>query len=345
MTMKRIDYLQTLFPNGIPTLWCPPLTHFTEDRSLDERRMEAHLRFLAPSVKGLLVPGTTGEGWELSDSEASALLRLVLPIAGKLDMLVLVGILKPTVAETLTALERTLDELELSAGDPRLLERLAGMHIAGFTFCAPRGAELSQQTILQALRLPLERGLPSALYQLPQVTANEFAPETARELAASFENLILIKDSSGGDRIITSPPRPEDLFFVRGAEGDYYEWFAENSSRYDGFLLSTANSFPVQLARIVAPGADAGEARRLSQAITAVINESFNAVRPVNRGNLFTNANKAIDHFNAYGPQADKLPGPRLHDGTVIPAEVLSQVGTVLTRHGLMPERGYYVNR
>ena len=51
-----------LFPDGIPRLWCPMLTHFRAAREPDAVRIRAHLSVLARNVGGILVPGSTGEG-------------------------------------------------------------------------------------------------------------------------------------------------------------------------------------------------------------------------------------------------------------------------------------------
>ncbi len=351
---KRVEYIHELFPDGVPKLWCPSLAHFTAEGAIDSHRIERHLRFISPWVGGLLVPGTTGEGWELSDDEAMKILEITLRAATELRLWVLVGVLKPTAEEMIAFVERALDRIGIvragEAGQPgasspeasrELIRDLRTHRIAGFTFCAPRGALLSQEAIADGLRKVLDLRLPSALYQLPQVTGNEIAPETAQELCHTYENLFLFKDSSGSDRILSSGLDFGGSFFARGAEGDYLEWFTRAKGSYDGFLLSTANCFPRHLSEVVAEGTPPDRSRQSSRLISAVINEAFNAVRPVGSGNLFTNANKAIDHFNAWGPAALGLAGPRLHDGTVISQEVIAQVGKILRRHDLTPVDGY----
>jgi len=67
-TVRRA-LMRRFFPEGTPSLWCPLLTHYTADGSLDRARMEAHLAHLAPRVKGYLIPGSTGDGWEMSEGE------------------------------------------------------------------------------------------------------------------------------------------------------------------------------------------------------------------------------------------------------------------------------------
>jgi len=65
-------------------------------------------------------------------------------------------------------------------------------------------------------------------------------------------------------------------------------------------------------------------------------------VRGMRDGNAFANANKALDHFFAFGPGAEKFPSPRLHVGSKIPDEVLRKTGEVLRRHACIPARGYF---
>src|SRR5688572_5903626 len=88
-----------LFSQGIPRLWCPTLTHFRAAREPDAARIRAHLAVLAPRVGGILVPGSTGEGWEMSDADIRGLLGTVLDIAQALGVRVLIGVLKTSVRE------------------------------------------------------------------------------------------------------------------------------------------------------------------------------------------------------------------------------------------------------
>lgn len=341
MKVKRGEIAGRLFPGGIPKLWCPPLTHFANDGTIDEGRMASHLKFLAPWVHGLLVPGTTGEGWELTDSESSRLIRIAGLLAQPLGMKLLIGILKPSADAMVQAVGRVMKEVGITLRSDTLLDTLSEKGIAGFTFCAPRGTDLTQKQIEEALRTVLDLGLPSALYQIPQVTGSEVAPDTAYGLGSSYENLLFVKDSSGDDRILSADGDRRGVFFLRGAEGDYYEWCRGREKPYDGFLLSTANCFPEQLSRILSPEVAPAAAASLSRAITEIVNESFHIVSGFAEGNQFTNANKAIDHFNAYGAAAGEVTGPRLHGGAVIPKDIILGVGKILERHGMLPKSGY----
>lgn len=341
MNQTRREIITSLFPEGIPRLWCPPLTHFTEGGEIDEERMTAHLRFLLPWVSSFLLPGTTGEGWQLSTEERARLLAFSLKAADELGFRILVGILEPSGEAMVRGIRLVLEMLGLEEGGPHLSQELRRRDVAGFTVCPPAGADLDQQTISRGLAEVLSLGLPTALYQLPQVTGNEIAPDSAARLAGQYPNLFLVKDSSGGDRLATSESLPDDLFLARGAEGGYLGWYRGEDGPYDGFLLGSANSFARELAQILDPGVAHTRREELSRTVSAVIEETFDAVGAVAEGNPFTNANKAIDHFNAYGPAAPERPAPLLHGGARLPQSVIERTGAILERHGLLPEKGY----
>jgi hypothetical protein len=215
--------------------------------------------------------------------------------------------------------------------------------VCGFTVCAPRGRKKSQEEIGEALEAILNLGLPTALYQLPQVTQNEIGAGLASDLAMRFENFVLFKDSSGADQVVLSGQPLGGVFTVRGGEGDYARWLSLTGGPYNGFLLGSANCFAAELQRVIQhinAGALAA-ARQLSDRLTAVMNEVSRAVAGLPDGNAFANANKAIDHYFAWGPGAASQSPPRLHAGSCLPIGVVRAAGDSLARHGLMPARGY----
>ena len=287
---QRKEIVAGLFPNGIPKLWCPPLTHYTLDGRLDVLRIAAHLNQLSSSVGAILVPGSTGEGWEMSPSERRELLSAVVEVGQRVQLPILVGILHTDTNAALKEVEQTLGWLRaISSG------------VCGVTVCPPYGANLRQQEIEQALTAILELAAPTALYQLPQVTENEMAPETVAALAARFPNFYLFKDTSGRDVVADSSVDLHGVFLVRGAEGEYARWLKAAGGPYDGFLLSTANNFAAQYAAMIEL-VDAGrtaEAVELIAPIERAVQGAFDAVATIAVGNPFTNANKAIDHFLA----------------------------------------------
>jgi dihydrodipicolinate synthase/N-acetylneuraminate lyase len=332
---SRKQLLQHLFPEGIPRLWCPALTHYDRDGALDRVRITAHLRRTAAHVKGFLIPGSTSDGWELDDQEVLEWVDLALESAREMNFHLLIGALKPRMDEALGLITQIAHSAKYRA--------LAGSRVCGFAVCGPRGENLSQVEIGNALAAVFDSGVPVAFYQLPQVTQNEAGPELASDWARRFANFILFKDSSGADRVVGSGISLGGVFTMRGAEGDYCRWLKGAGGPYDGLLLSTANCFAAEFSQMLGAIAenDVESARHLSERLTAVINEVFGLVSGLPEGNPYANANKAIDHFFAYGRRAGDVPAPRLHSGHPLPSDVVAETGKVLVRHEFMPPVGY----
>jgi hypothetical protein len=189
----------------------------------------------------------------------------------------------------------------------------------------------------------LQLEVPTAIYQLPQVTLNEISPETAADLAAGYEQFTFFKDTSGSDKVMRSGRSLGGVFAARGAEGAYAAWLKAAGGPYDGFLLASANCFARELHQVVSD-VSAGRldaARELSARLTAAVTEIAHLASALPAGNPFTNANKAIDHFFAFGPNALATSPPRLHAGSLLPVELLAATGKILLRHQFMPPRGY----
>ncbi len=346
--MRRRDYFSTLFPQGIPTLWCPLISHYAAEGKFNAERMAAHIESLSPYVQAFLAPGSTGDGWEMSPEERTELIDLLLPLTEEVDGHLLLGVLETDrgkAADTVAGLKNSYIPGETPG-------------YAGVTITAPRGSELTQTTIFDELSAVLEHGVPTALYQLPQVTENEIDPCTAEDLAKKYSNFYLFKDTSGKDKVVRSGRLPEDLFLVRGAEGNYAEWLKGLGGSYHGFLLSTANNFAPHLSRIIelsslaavqgAGGAHslevseaAREAYSISHTLSTVVETAFNTVSALPFGNPFANANKAIDHIMAYGPGFETAQPPLTHSGNRIPAEIETSLAEILRRHDLFPQKGY----
>lgn len=338
---ERSLLIATLFPLGVPTLWCPPLTHFRPDGTLDRERIRAQLRFMRPYVPALLVPGSTSEGWELSRQEEVGLIDIALDCAREMDFTVLVGMLRPAVGAAKAGIEATVDQL-FGRARPDSAAFFA-RHLCGFAVTAPKGKELSQSVIHQELEAVLALGYPTAFYQLPQITENEIAPETVADLALRYQNLYLLKDTSGGDRVVTSGLDFDGVFFVRGAEGDYAKWYTRAGGLYDGFLLSSANCFPHELREVLdlLEEGRTAEADALSLRISNVVLRTLAAAAQLPFGNQFTNAAKAIDHFVAEGPEADLSAKIYVKSGATLPRTLLETAREALIREGLMPHKAY----
>ncbi|WP_395137685.1 dihydrodipicolinate synthase family protein [Armatimonas sp.] len=332
---QRQALQKLLFPGGISRLWCPTLTHFQAARTPDPERIQAHLTTLSPDVKGILVPGSTGEGWEMTDSDIRGLLDIVLAAAAEQGIRVLIGVLKTSTDEVLAC----LDALEPLRTHPA---------VVGVTICPPKGSDLTQKALFDGLVQVLSRGWPTALYQLPQVTQNELAPETVAALIREFANVILFKDTSGEDRVAQSGLDFGGVFLVRGAEkSGYAPWPRTNGGPYDGFLLSTANVFAPELSEVLRL-LDSGEqaaAEALSQKLESAVSAAFALVAKFPHGNAFANANKVLDHWMAYGEAAQDFEPPLLYSGVRLPPHFIASGGDILKAHGLLPENGYIVSK
>ena len=338
----RRRLIAELFPHGVPRLWCPLLTHYDDGGSIDLNRMSAHLAHISQWVKGYLIPGTTGDGWELNDRETVELVRFSVAEARKGDLVLLLGILRPETAAMEGILNEIITLVEAMTGRKER-DCLSAARIAAFTVCPPKGQALTQERIENDLSRVLDRGLPTALYQLPQVTENEVAPPTFGRLVKKHPNLIFFKDTSGNDRVALSAVDKGGVFLTRGAEGDYAKWFKGAGGPYDGFLLSTANCFPEQLLTVI-EDIERGNIRaagETSDRVAAAFRRVFALVEPMPHGNAFTNANKAIDHYFAFGPSARKKEGPMLHAGVRMSEATVSATGDILAHLDFMPRKGY----
>ncbi|HUH65055.1 MAG TPA: dihydrodipicolinate synthase family protein [Syntrophales bacterium] len=341
---KRRELIKDLFPSGIPRLWCPLLTHYTGDGRIDFDRMNIHMSHLVPWVKGFLIPGSTGDGWELSEEETLKVAGFAIEQTRRHGVSLLLGVLTADVTTMKQRIAQMISNMKTSSRAADDADKLLrNNRVCGFTVCPPRGSSLTESEIESSLSEILEMGMPAALYQLPQVTQNELAPKTFERLAKRYSNLVFFKDSSGGDSIATSNVEKDGVFLVRGAEGNYAKWLVDAGGCYDGFLLSTANCFSRQLSSLITciEKKDVITAEALSETLTSVVGEVFALVQPLPYGNPFTNANKAIDHFFAFGSKAATTDGPMLHENVRIPRDIIQTTGGILAYYDLMPEKGY----
>lgn len=333
-----------LLPANVPRLWCPLLTHYRDDGSPDLERIARQLDAIRPAVGGLLLCGSTGDGWEMDEEERQRVIADVLPLARARGFAVLLGVLKPTAAGMHQALTATVSALCAQAGiDDDPVETFHQRGVTGVTICAPHGQGLTQAEIGDALESILATGVPLSLYQLPQVTGNRIAPETYRALVDRYPNLLMLKDTSGEDVLADGADPADGVILLRGAEGGYDRHPKTGGGRYDGALLSTANGLGASLAAVFDALAQGRRdaALELATRVQAVVDIAFGAAAAMPVGNAFTNANKAIDHVMAWGSDAATAPPPRLHAGTRLPSALIDTVAVALGANGLRPARGY----
>jgi 4-hydroxy-tetrahydrodipicolinate synthase len=147
----RAAILQQMFPSGAPSLWCPLLTHYDAKGGISESRMAAHLQFLSPFAKGFLIPGSTGDGWELRDREIDRVVQIALDQAQRLEFVLLIGVLKKDTEAARRSMEQLLQGIQQRTKEPDPLAALLKARVAGFTVCPPTGRELQQEEILDRL--------------------------------------------------------------------------------------------------------------------------------------------------------------------------------------------------
>jgi dihydrodipicolinate synthase/N-acetylneuraminate lyase len=334
---KRVDLIKRLFPNDFPKLWCPSLTFYNEKGSIDFDRMSSHLDYLLPYINSYLIPGSTGDGWELSFDEFKQLLEFAFKRYNPdSNINITIGILRTNMDEMLEFMDYAADFLKdigLTVNSDDYREN----RFKGFVICSPKGRNTTQKDIENSLSRFLDMNYPTILYQLPQVTENETSPETLDNLVREYYNLYMVKDSSGYYTVAKEEIDYNNLFLVRGVEVGYSEALKKSGGFYDGFLLSTGNSFPKELKEIITllEMDNQHDADELSHKLTLAINEVFEIAKDIKTGSLFTNANKMIEHIRRYGKDWVDKPLPRLHSGETISKESLKKTEAILKKHNL----------
>jgi hypothetical protein len=279
----------------------------------------------------------------MSDADLQRLLDVALDAARAADIRVLIGVLKTDLPGMLQCLDATVSFLQRRAGVSSPEEALPRLNVVGFTVCPPKGGHLTQDEIAEALDRVAGRGLPLALYQLPQVTGNEISPETVQALATRHPGFYLFKDTSGRDCVAQSQLDFDGVFLVRGAEGHYARWPRSAGGPYDGFLLSTANVFARELDSVLC-SLEQGrrrDAEMLAARLSRVIEGCFEMVGHFPAGNASPNANTVLDHLMAEGEAAVRREPPLLYRGVRLPAAFVESAAVLLRQNTLMPATGY----
>ena len=121
--------------NGFPTLWFPPLTYFKEGGIIDTGRMTEALEEIYPYSKGVLVPGSTGDGWVLPQEKQEDIVRFFLRgfKFGRFSMMI--GALKQTSEETIKSVERWCEILCEESGSDDPAEAMKVLDVKAFVFC------------------------------------------------------------------------------------------------------------------------------------------------------------------------------------------------------------------
>jgi len=133
--------------------------------------MAAQLQFLSPWIKGLLVPGSTGDGWELTDAESQHLLDLVLAEVQRLELRLLVGALRPMATDARHVIHQTMQRLQSRAGTNKPEEIFSRNGCAALHLSASRQGYAGTRNRARINR-PFGNGLPLAFtscHKLPSM--------------------------------------------------------------------------------------------------------------------------------------------------------------------------------
>lgn len=333
---ERERLLETLFPQGVPRLWCPPVTHFSRARRPDMERIRAHWQVLSHDVGGLIVPGTAGEGWDMRADEVVRLIERSLPVAHELGLPIIVGVLKNRSDSMLSM----IGQLVATFGAPGD----AGNPIRALAACPPLGGELRQDRVREELERVFSTELPVLLCQFPEGAGNAVTPPLLADLASRYPHLIGFQDSRGDDAVAGSGLDFGGMFLLRGAESDFARCLREGGGPYDGLLLSSANAFSADLASVLEElGAGRGDAaQEKAKQIESAMAEMLEAVADFPGSNRFTLAAKALDQVRAYGsPGWRRAPAPCLVHGSELPVEFIEVAEKVLRECGDSLSDGY----
>ena len=113
---QRESLIQQFFPDGMPNLWCPAITHVKPDGSFDVQRMETLLGRVADFATGWLMFGPTGSGDQLSDDDVISLLPFVCRTAIKHDSVAFISATCKTVDECVRRAELVIDWVRENRG-------------------------------------------------------------------------------------------------------------------------------------------------------------------------------------------------------------------------------------
>ena len=301
---------------GFPELWFPPLTFYREGGEIDYERIAAQMRKIRPFCRGVLVPGSTGDGWVLGSGKLEELVRFFLRSDGFDRFDIMIGALMPTAEETLASIEKWCGILRDVSGKTDDKEAMDALGVKAFVFCVPAGMQDPSEQKKEMGRI-LSLGLPMAFYQLPLVTGVTVAPEVIAELAGAYSNLIAAKDSGGKDEMARSGLLKDRLMLLRGAEGDPTEMVLGKNTIYDGLLLSTVNCFAEEYCRMM-------DGKCGYQDFGRVIGEVFASVEK-QVSNAFSDAVRAICHVQEYGGAAPGVPC-YCYNGETLPVELVEKV-------------------
>ena len=218
----------TATPSRFTGVIVPLVTPTRDDGSLALEVLPQLLDFLLNAgVAGVVVAGTTGEGYALDMDERALLLHSAVDaVGGRVPVLAGVG-------GTSTREAQAQAQLACAAG-------VHGLMIAAPAYCLPTGHELGEH-VLQVLSAT---SLPTVLYDYPERTGVQFGVD-ALDLLVGNPLVVGIKEASGDlSRIAMLHARyGDDLALVSGSDLLAMHYFESGS---DCWIAGFANALPAE---------------------------------------------------------------------------------------------------
>jgi 4-hydroxy-tetrahydrodipicolinate synthase len=211
-------------------IFVPIITPFNDDLSIDYGAFGEVLDWqIENGTHGIIVGGSTGEFFALSDEERETQMRFAADrIAGRIPLVAGINDLLPDRIYAHTAMAR-------DAGADALL-------VAAPPYSLPSQKEL----IAHCLKIDRIANLPIILYNYPGRTGVNMEEEFLERVAQS-RNFVAIKESSGDiDRLHMLAREYPQLQLSAGAEHQVLEFFAWGATSW---VSVVANFFPVEARR------------------------------------------------------------------------------------------------
>ncbi|MGB8861708.1 MAG: dihydrodipicolinate synthase family protein [Ilumatobacteraceae bacterium] len=227
----------TSTPSRFPGVLVPLVTPFRDDGALAPELLAGLVEFvLADGVAGLVVAGTTGEGYALDMDERATVLREVLAVVGgRVPVLAGVGgtATREAIAQATLAVEGGAQ----------------GLMLAAPAYCLPTGEELGRHV----LRVLDAAPLPAVLYDYPARTGVQF-DTAALDLVAAHPLIAGIKEASGDlSRIEWLQQRyGADIAIVSGSDTLAMHYFEAGS---DCWIAGFGNALPAEHVAMLAAAA------------------------------------------------------------------------------------------
>ncbi|HOB08520.1 MAG: 4-hydroxy-tetrahydrodipicolinate synthase [Limnochordia bacterium] len=209
------------------------VTPFTKSEAVNYKELRRHVqRIIEAGVHGIFCLGTNGEFYALSEREKYRVVETVVDeVSGKV----------PVYAGSGEIATRTVI---------RLTKRFKKLGADAVSIVTPYFIHPTQHELYHHYgRIAVETEFPIILYNIPMRTNVKLEPETVARLAAGFENIIGIKDSSGDLKLTQAyiEQTPERFAVMGGNDGLILDTLLLGGT---GAIAATANVIPEILVNI-----------------------------------------------------------------------------------------------